>query len=48
VGSSLVEAAITDSVVLNSVGAATLNLRGEPKSIESHVVGSGRIVHNAL
>jgi hypothetical protein len=48
VGSSIVEAAVTDSLVLNSVGAATLTLRGEPKSIESHVVGASRIVHNAL
>jgi hypothetical protein len=48
VGSSIVEAAVTDSVVLNSVGAATLNLRGEPKRIESHVVGASRIVHDAL
>jgi hypothetical protein len=48
VGKSTVEAAVTDRVVLNSVGAATLSLQGEPKSIESHVVGIGRIVHNAL
>jgi Putative auto-transporter adhesin, head GIN domain len=48
VGASTVEADVTDSLMLNSVGASTVSLRGEPRNIESHVVGTSRIVHNAL
>jgi hypothetical protein len=27
------------------VGSSTVTLRSEPKSIETHIIGSGRIVH---
>ena len=47
-GASTAEIAATDTVTINSVGAATVTLVTEPKSVKTNIVGSGRILHKAL
>ena len=44
-GASTAEISASDTVVINSVGAATVTLVGEPKSLKTNIVGSGRILH---
>ena len=44
-GKSNVEVAVEDSLEVNSIGAATLTLVREPKSIKSNVLGSTRVIH---
>lgn len=48
VGSSSVEIAPEDLLTVNSVGSTTVVLRAEPRNIESHIVGTGRIIHPQL
>ena len=47
-GASTAEIAATDTVTINSVGAVTVTLVTEPKSVKTNIVGSGRILHKAL
>ncbi len=44
-GASKIEIAAAETLHVNAVGAATIVLRTEPKSIETHILGSGRIIH---
>jgi hypothetical protein len=46
-GASTAEVAATDSLAVNAVGAVTVVLRTEPKSIRTNIVGSGRIIHKS-
>jgi len=46
-GSSTAEIAASDKVTVNSVGAATVTLVTEPRSVKTNIVGSGRILHKA-
>ena len=47
-GASNVEVAADDSVTLNAAGATTVSLAKEPKTMETHIVGTGRVIHAAL
>ena len=47
VGASNVEEAATDRVEVNAVGAVTVTLRVEPRSLQTNIVGKGRMVHGA-
>ena len=44
-GSGKVEVAPRDALNVNVAGSGTVYLRSEPKSIDTHFAGSGRIVH---
>lgn len=44
-GSSNIDAAPKDDLVANIVGSGTVTLHSEPHSIETHIIGSGRIIH---
>ncbi len=44
-GSGNIEIAPKDDLKANIIGSGTLTLHSEPHSIETHVIGSGRIVH---
>ena len=44
-GSSHIDVAPRDDLEANIVGAGTVVLHSEPHSIETHVIGSGRIIH---
>jgi Putative auto-transporter adhesin, head GIN domain len=44
-GSSNIDVAPRDELEANIVGASTVVLHSEPRSIETHIIGSGRIVH---
>lgn len=44
-GSGHIEIAPKDDLQTNIVGSGTVMLHSEPKSIETHVIGSGRIIH---
>ena len=46
-GASRIEIAAAETLHVNAVGAATIVLRTEPKSIETHMVGAGRIIHQS-
>ncbi len=45
VGSGDAEIAATDKATLNVVGASTVRLLKEPRSLESHIVGASQIIH---
>jgi hypothetical protein len=47
-GASTAEISATDKVEINSVGATTVTLVGEPKSLKTNIIGSGRILRRAL
>ena len=47
-GSSSIEIAPEDTLTVNSVGATTVVLRAEPRNVRTNIVGSGRIIHQAL
>jgi hypothetical protein len=44
-GKSTVEVAASDALELNSVGASTLTLVGEPKTLKTNILGTSRIIH---
>jgi hypothetical protein len=44
-GSSDIDVAPKDDLDAHIVGSSTVTLRSEPKSIETHIIGSGRIIH---
>jgi len=44
-GSSQIDVAPKDDLEANIVGSGTVTLHSEPKNIETHIIGSGRIVH---
>jgi hypothetical protein len=46
-GSGDVDVAAHDDLELNIAGSGDVRLHGEPAHIESHVFGSGRIIHDA-
>lgn len=46
-GASRIEIAAAEALHVNAVGAATIVLRTEPKSVETHILGSGRIIHQS-
>ncbi|HXS05544.1 MAG TPA: DUF2807 domain-containing protein [Rhizomicrobium sp.] len=46
-GKSTVEVSVEDSLEVNSVGAATLTLVREPKSIKTNILGATRVIHRA-
>ena len=46
-GKSTVETAVSDELELNSVGAATLTLVSEPKTLKTNILGTSRIIHQA-
>lgn len=43
-GASTAEIAASDTLVVNSVGSAAVTLVGEPKTVKTNIVGSGRIL----
>lgn len=44
-GSSRIEVAPKDELDAHIVGSGTVTLGSEPRSIETHIIGSGRIIH---
>jgi len=44
-GSSQIDVAPKDDLEANIVGSGTVMLHSEPKNIETHIIGSGRIIH---
>lgn len=44
-GSSNIDVAPKDDLDANVVGSSTVTLHSEPRSIETHIIGSGRIIH---
>ena len=46
-GASTVEIAATGVLEVNAAGAVTVILRTEPESIRTHIMGSGRIIHQS-
>lgn len=44
-GKSTVEVAVSDDLELNSVGAASLTLVGEPRTLKTNILGTSRIIH---
>lgn len=44
-GASTVEIAATGVLQVNAAGAVTVILRAEPQSLRTHIMGSGRIIH---
>lgn len=46
-GASKVEIAATGVLQINAAGAVTVVLRAEPESLRTHIVGSGRIIHQS-
>ena len=44
-GASKVEIAATGVLQVNAAGAVTVVLRAEPESVRTHIIGSGRIIH---
>lgn len=44
-GASTVEIAATGELQVNAAGAVTVILRAEPESVRTHIMGSGRIIH---
>ena len=46
-GASKVEIAATGVLQVNAAGAVTVVLRAEPESLRTHIMGSGRIIHQS-
>ena len=44
-GSSNVEVSAEDNVSVNGVGATTVTLDIEPRSVKTHVIGASRVIH---
>lgn len=44
-GSSNIDVAPKDDLEASIVGSSTVTLRSEPHNIETHIIGSGRIIH---
>jgi hypothetical protein len=44
-GASNIDVTPKDDLKANIVGSGTVTLHAEPKSIETHIIGSGRIIH---
>ena len=44
-GSSNIDVAPKDDLEADVVGSSTVTLHSEPRSIETHIIGSGRIIH---
>jgi hypothetical protein len=44
-GASNIDVAPKDDLEANIVGSGTVTLHAEPKNIETHIIGSGRIIH---